>query len=181
METLFHEIEPIIHSIWFQMAVFVFGATLHGYAGAWLAVRMLFRPRNPVKFLGITIFPQGMIPRHRARLAAAIGKAVGEELVSSDTIHEQLIEKDFLRNKIHAVVDGYTSELMSQDYPSLIEAMPAGIRVPVLDAISGLQIKLGEHIRDVLKSEDSRTAIAGFVTRRVDDLLGKRVSDVIDD
>ena len=102
----------IFHNIWFQIALLIVFATFHGYAGAWLAVRMLFRPRNPVKFLGIPIFPQGMIPRHRERLAAAIGKAVGEELVSTDTIHEQLIEKDFLRNKIQSVVDSYTDELL---------------------------------------------------------------------
>ena len=53
--------------------------------GAWLAVRMLFRPRKPIKLLGLTVFPQGMIPRHRERLAAAIGKAVGDELVSQET------------------------------------------------------------------------------------------------
>ncbi len=170
-----------IHSIWFQIALLIILATFHGYAGAWLAVRMLFRPRNPVKLLGIPIFPQGMIPRHRARLAAAIGKAVGEELVSTDTIHEQLIEKDFLRNKIQSVVDSYTNELLSQEYPSLIEALPPAIRESVLDAISGLQLRLAEHVRDVLRSEGSQAAIAGFVTRRVDDLLGKRVSEVVDD
>ena len=111
-------------------------ATVHGYAGAWLAVRMLFRPRNPVKILGLTIFPQGMIPRHRDRLANAIGKAVGEELVSQETVLDELFEKDFLRRKINGVVDSYTEELLSQNYPSLIEALPSNLREPILDAIS---------------------------------------------
>src|SRR5438874_10635186 len=92
-------VEPVFKIIWVQIALLVVFATAHGYAGAWLAVRMLFRPRNPVKFLGLTIFPQGMIPRHRERLANAIGKAVGEELVSQETILEQLTGRDFLRNK----------------------------------------------------------------------------------
>ena len=74
-------------------------ATLHGYGAAWLAVRMLFRPRIPVKFLGITVFPQGMIPRHRARMAETIGNAVGNELVSQDTILKAFFEKEFLRKK----------------------------------------------------------------------------------
>ena len=112
---------------------------MHGYAGAWLAVRMLFRPRRPVKLFGLTIFPQGMIPRHRERLANAIGKAVGEELVSQDTIIQELTGKDFLRKKIQTVVDSYTNELLAQDYPSLIEALPKNVREPVLDAISALQ------------------------------------------
>src|SRR6476659_8887035 len=115
---------PVFKNIWVQIFLLVLFATFHGYAGAWLAVRMLFRPRQPFKIFGITIFPQGMIPRHRARLAAAIGKAVGQELVSQETIIEQLTGKDFLRKKIQNVVDSYTNELLSQDYPSLIEALP---------------------------------------------------------
>ena len=97
--------------LWVQIASLILFATIHGYFGAWLAVRMLFRPRNPVKFFGMTIFPQGMIPRHRDRLADAIGKAVGEELVSQETIIEELFGKAFLRRKIQSVVDSYTENL----------------------------------------------------------------------
>lgn len=156
-------------------------ATIHGYAGAWLAVRMLFRPRYPVKLFGLTIFPQGMIPRHRDRMAKAIGKAVGDELVSQETITDELFGKEFLRKKIQSVVDSYTQEIISQNYPSLIEALPSNLREPVLDAISSLQLKIGAHIQNVLKSEETAESISGFVTRRVDEFLSKRVSEVIDD
>ncbi len=172
---------PIFKNIWVQMGLLVLFATAHGYAGAWLAVRMLFRPRLPVKFLGLTVFPQGMIPRHRDRLANAIGRAVGVELVSHDTILQQLTGNDFLRKKIQSVVDNYTTDLLAEDYPSLIEALPRNVREPILDAISALQLKLADHIRAVLKSEESLETIRGFVTRRVDDVLGKRVSEVVDD
>ncbi|MBK8147299.1 MAG: DUF445 family protein [Acidobacteria bacterium] len=84
---------------WIEVLLLVTFATVHGYFGAWLAVRMLFRPRRPVKLLGLTIFPQGMVPRHRERLASAIGKAVGEELVSQETIVEELFGKEFLRKR----------------------------------------------------------------------------------
>ncbi|MEP6947409.1 MAG: DUF445 family protein [Acidobacteriota bacterium] len=181
MQELINTIGPIFKHLYVQIGLLILFATMHGYAGAWLAVRMLFRPRDPVKFLGITVFPQGMIPRHRDRLAKAIGKAVGEELVSHDTIIAELTGKDFLRKKIQAVVDSYTASILSEDYPSLIEALPANIREPVLDAITGLQHKLAEHISLILKSEESTSSISSFVTRRVDDVLGKRVSEVVDD
>lgn len=166
---------------WVQFASLVVVGTIHGYAGAWLAVRMLFRPRNPVKILGLTIFPQGMVPRHRERLAAAIGKAVGEELVSQETIVEELFGKEFLRKKIQSVVDSYTEDLISQNYPSLIEALPANVREPVLDAVSMLQFKIAEHIESVLKSEETIETISSFVERRVDEVLSQRVSQVIDE
>ncbi|HTK38988.1 MAG TPA: DUF445 family protein [Pyrinomonadaceae bacterium] len=181
LNDILHSIEPVFKIIWVQIALLIVFASAHGYAGAWLAVRMLFRPRKPVKLIGVTIFPQGMIPRHRDRLANAIGKAVGEELVSQETILEQLTGKDFLRNKIQTVVDSYTDELLSHDYPSLIEALPKNVREPVLDAIAALQHKVATHIEAVLKSEESLETITGFVERRVDDVLSQRVSEVIDD
>jgi len=164
-----------------EFSLLILFATAHGYAGAWLAVRMLFRPRYPVKLLGLTIFPQGMIPRHRDRLATAIGKAVGEELVSQETITTELFGKEFLRKKIQSVVDSYTVELLSQNYPSLIESLPSNLREPILDAISTLQLKIGEHIQTVLKSEETVESISSFVERRVDEFLSKRVSEVVDE
>lgn len=156
-------------------------ATVHGYAGAWLAVRMLFRPRRPIKLLGLTVFPQGMIPRHRDRLANAIGKAVGEELVSKETVLEELFEKDFLRKKIQSLVDAYAREILSKDYPALIEALPSGAREAVLDMVSALQMKIGTHIETVLKSEETLESVRSFVERRVDEFLSQRVSEVVSD
>ena len=181
MQDILNSIEPIFKDLYVQIALLILFATVHGYVGAWLAVRMLFRPRKPLRLFGLTIFPQGMIPRHRDRLATAIGKAVGEELVSHDTIIEQLTGNDFLRRKIRGVVDSYTSDLLSQNYPSIIETLPKNVREPILDAISGLQLRLSEHITEILKSDESTAAISSFVTRRVDDVMGKRVSEVIDD
>lgn len=122
-----------------------------------------------------------MIPRHRDRLANAIGKAVGEELVSQDTILEELTGKDFLRNKIQVVVDSYTDELLSREYPSLIEALPKNVREAVLDAITGLQMRVADHIREVLRSEESQATIREFVTKRLDNILSERASVVIDE
>jgi uncharacterized membrane protein YheB (UPF0754 family) len=177
----FQVLGEFFKNLWVQVALLIIFATVHGYLGAWLAVRMLFRPRNPVKFLGLTVFPQGMIPRHRTRLAEAIGKAVGEELVSQETIVEELFGKEFLRKKIQSVVDSYTQDLISQNYPSLVEALPANIREPVLDAISSLQLKIAEHIQGVLKSEETVETIRGFVERRVDEMLSRRVSETLDE
>ena len=174
-------LSPWFKNIWVQMGLLVAFATLHGYAGAWLAVRMLFRPRYPFKVLGITLFPQGMVPRHRDRLANAIGKAVGEELVSQETIMEQLVEKDFLRTKIRGVIDSYTQDLLAQNYPSLIETLPPNLRAPVLDAITSLQFTVAEHIDRALKNEETQAVISGFVERRVDEFLSRRVARVVDD
>ena len=175
------QIVSLLENIWFQVFLLIFVATFHGYGAAWLAVRMLFRPRRPVKLLGITVFPQGMIPRHRARLAEAIGKAVGEELVSPETILAELFEKDFLRRKIEDTVNSYTQEFLARDYPSVTDMLPENLRESVLEAVFSLQLKVAEHIEFALQSEETLETIRGFIERRSDDILSRRVSELIDD
>ncbi len=140
---------------------------------------MLFRPRYPVKLFGFTVWPQGMIPRHRARLAETIGNAVGNELVSQETVVSALFDTDFFRRKVETFVGGYTNELLNASYPSLLEALPAGARAPVLDAISALQYRVAEYIADILKSEETVEAVTAFIDRRVDELLARRISDAL--
>jgi uncharacterized membrane protein YheB (UPF0754 family) len=157
----------------------IFIATVHGYGAAWLAVRMLFRPHRAIKFLGVTVWPQGMIPRHRERLAQTIGRAVGTELVSQETVVHALFETDFFQRKVESFVNTYAQELLNTPYPSFIEALPTRARAPVLDAISALQLRVAEYVAGVLRSEETAAAVNQFVDRRVDEILGQRLSETV--
>src|SRR5229473_5451230 len=154
-------------------------ATIHGYGAAWLAIWMLFHPYKPVKLFGVTVWPQGMIPRHRERLAQSIGNAVGNELVSQETVFNALFETGFFGRKVEGFITSYTTELLSTVYPSLIDALPAGARAPVLDTIAALQYRLAEHIASVLKSEQTAEAIETFVDRQIDKLLEQKLDETV--
>jgi uncharacterized membrane protein YheB (UPF0754 family) len=142
---------------------------------------MLFRPHNPVKVLGLTIWPQGMIPRHRERLAQTIGNAVGNELVSQDTVVEALFETDFFRRKVETFVNTYTVEILETSYPSFIDVLPRAARAPVLDAISALQYRIADYIVNVLKSEETAEAVDHFIDRRVEELFARRLNQTVGD
>jgi uncharacterized membrane protein YheB (UPF0754 family) len=172
-------VNAVIHSKWFELFLIVFVATFHGYGAAWLAVRMLFRPHKPVKLFGLTIWPQGMIPRHRERLAETIGHAVGNELVSQETVVHALFETGFFRRKVDSFVGAYTEELLERNYTTFLDALPKSARVPVLDALAALQFRIAEHIAGVLKSEETAEAVTNFVDRRVDEILSQRLSETI--
>ena len=60
---------------------------------------MLFHPYKPLKILGVTV-GQGMIPRHRESSAQSIGNAVGNELVSQETVFDALFETSFFQRKV---------------------------------------------------------------------------------
>lgn len=140
---------------------------------------MLFRPRQAIKLWGFTIWPQGMIPRHRDRLAQTIGNAVGNELMSQDTVLDALFKTDFLRRKIETLVHNSLTEFLGRSYPSLIEALPQKAREPVLDAVSALQMRLVKHLAAILKNEETAQAIESFVGRRVDELLAQSLAETV--
>ena len=156
-------------------------ATIHGYGAAWLAIWMLFHPYQSKKLFGITIWPQGMIPRHREKLAQSIGNAVGNELVSQQTVFDALFETDFFQRKVEDFVGAYTDDLLGRVYPSFIDALPSQARAPILDTISALQYRLAEYISEMLKSEETTNAIAHFVDKQIDELLERRVGDMVSD
>jgi uncharacterized membrane protein YheB (UPF0754 family) len=140
---------------------------------------MLFHPYKSVKLFGITVWPQGMIPRHREKLAQSIGNAVGNELVSQQTVFDALFETSFFQNKVEDFVGSYTNDLLARVYPSFIDALPSQARAPILDTISALQYRLAEYIAEMLKSEETAGAIEHFVDKQVDELLERRVGDMV--
>src|SRR6266498_5364947 len=104
-------LHPFTFKLLISIAIIVI-ATIHGYGAAWLAIWMLFHPYKAVKLFGVTVWPQGMIPRHREKLAESIGNAVGNELVSQQTVFHALFETGFFSRKVEGFVNSYTTELL---------------------------------------------------------------------
>ena len=171
-------IDPLTFKILVSLGIIVVAA-VHGYGAAWLAIWMLFHPYRSVKLWGLTIWPQGMIPRHREKLAQSIGNAVGNELVSQQTVFDAMFETSFFQRKVQDFVGSYTSDLLARVYPSFIDALPAQARAPILDTISALQYRLAEYIAEMLRSEETAEAIERFVDKQIDELLARNVGDLV--
>ena len=170
--------DPFTFKLLICVAIVVI-ATIHGFGAAWLAIWMLFHPYKPAKVFGVTVWPQGMIPRHREKLAESIGNAVGNELVSQETVFDALFETSFFHRKVDDFVGSYTNDLLARVYPSFIDALPSQARAPILDTISALQYRLAEYIAAMLKSEETAEAISAFVDRQIDVMLARRVGDTL--
>lgn len=83
-----------------------------GYFTNFLAVKMLFRPRQEVKVFGHTLpFTPGIIPKNKPRLAHAIGQAVANVLLTKEDF-TGLITDSALEQASTALVTG--SRLFSQ-------------------------------------------------------------------
>ena len=65
-----------------------------GWFTNWIAIKMLFHPREPKKFLGITF--QGIFPKRQAQFAEKLGKLVADELLSFKDIEQKITSPENL-------------------------------------------------------------------------------------
>lgn len=71
-----------------------------GYCTNYIAVKMLFHPYKKIKLGGFTLpFTPGIIPKRQEDLAQAVGKAVGNSLVTENDLNEMLLSEN-LENSI---------------------------------------------------------------------------------
>lgn len=75
------------YSLWALISVPIIAALI-GYITNYIAVRMLFRPHKPSRFLGITF--QGLVPRRQKEIAKSLGSMIERDLFSQEDIHAAL-------------------------------------------------------------------------------------------
>lgn len=89
-----------------------------GWFTNWIAIKMLFHPKEPKKILGITI--QGIFPKRQQQFAEKLGKLVSQELLSFADIEQKLIHPDNIQ-KLMPVVEQHIEQFLRQ---KLAEEMP---------------------------------------------------------
>ena len=85
-----------------------------GYVTNRIAIKMLFRPLNPKRVLGVRVpLTPGVIPRNRFDLARTIARMVSEQLLSPKALREQLDSPEF-RDNLKGWIGGRRRALMQR-------------------------------------------------------------------
>jgi uncharacterized membrane protein YheB (UPF0754 family) len=93
-----------------KLAVLAIIGAFIGWMTNVFAIKLLFRPLQPVNILGLKL--QGLIPKRKKDIAENIGETVEKELVSVEEIIDKMIEQtdkegiiEEIRNKVLNIVD----------------------------------------------------------------------------
>lgn len=161
----------------------VIGALI-GWFTNYLAVKMLFRPRRPVRVLGVTI--QGLVPKRQPELAERIGEIVEEEFGLHKQIERILNDEeamDSFRRVLCQKVDAFIAEKKSvfggiamaflseerlgQIRDAVVESVMAGIPETMAHASRQLEDRL--NIREAVTDRIGRFDLDKLeeITRRV--------------
>ena len=165
-------------------------ATVIGYGTNYVAVKMLFRPRNEVKLFGHTLpFTPGAIPKGKPRLAKAIGNVVGNTLITKEDIKEKLLSDVYKTRITEKSAEIFGAQLRSEimklskadeeKYNSMKEKTSATITTKIMLSVGELEV--GEMIASesgkIIKEKISGTMFKMFVN----DELIKSVTKIIGD
>lgn len=80
-----------------------------GWVTNWVAIKMLFHPREPKRILGFTI--QGIFPKRQQAFAEKLGKLVSSEFLSFQDIEDKISNPENLK-KIMPVIEQHVDEFL---------------------------------------------------------------------
>ena len=116
-----------------------------GYVTNKLAIKMLFRPLEEKRILGIKIpMTPGIIPKQRYVLADSIARMVSEKLITEETLRKQ-IESSQFQAGIRGNVASFTGKLLSMP----LEAMQGSNGKAIysfVDALLSLEEAVGTTV-----------------------------------
>ncbi len=150
----------------------ILGAII-GYVTNRIAIKMLFRPLTPKRFLGLRVpLTPGVIPRNRFDLARTIGRMVSEQLLSPQAIREQLDTPEF-RASLKRWVGERRCALMQRPIGLPSDgASDAGASQPFYDEL------LEELLGAFLKSRQCADMVLSLTEKLAENVGSKRISDV---
>jgi uncharacterized membrane protein YheB (UPF0754 family) len=89
-----------------------------GWFTNWIAIKMLFHPREPIRVMGITI--QGIFPKRQQQFAEKLGKLVSKELLSFEELTKKISSPDNLHHIMPLMeekIDDFLRQKLSEVFP----------------------------------------------------------------
>ncbi len=168
-----------MNSIMFWLQPFV--AAFTGWFTTWIAIYMLFHPKNPKRFLGITI--QGIFPKRQKQFAAKLGSVVASELIHFDEIAILLKEPEQLKAltpTIESHLDNFLQVKLKEKLPVISmfvgESTMLKIKEGMLEEIEQL---LPQIIHQYTDSLSSRVDIEQMVTEKVSNFSSDKLEEIL--
>lgn len=167
-------------NIIFAIALPFIGGSI-GWFTNFLAVKMLFYPRNPISILGMEF--QGVFPKRQATVAAKIGQLVANELLASEEIFKHIVSEQNL-NKIklnmEKILANYFDLSFVQKYPLAAKLLPNKAKLRIQEEILN---EVDQVIPSIMQAQVSQLEksldIERIVALKVKQLSSKRLEKII--
>lgn len=140
-----------------------------GWFTTWVAFYMLFHPRKPIRFLGLTI--QGIFPKRQTAFAAKLGSVVGQELLHFDEIAAQLKDPEALANVMPGIeqhIDNFLNDKLKEKLPVISMFVGQGTMAKIKEGLmEEITLLLPEVIGQYSETLSQKINVERMVTEKV--------------
>ena len=120
-----------------------------------IAIKLMFRPIEPVRILWTPIKIQGLIPKRKAEIAKSIGDIINDELISIEDIATKLIQ-DMDKKEVVALIKDKILAVANEKMPSMIPSMFKGM---ILQTVENMILENGEEMVQELGEQDRKSVV----------------------
>lgn len=177
---IFTEEEIMMNQVMFWLQPFV--AAFTGWFTTWIAIFMLFHPREPKRFLGITI--QGIFPKRQKQVAAKLGSIVAKELIHFDEIAAQLKNPEQLKSLtplIETHLDTFLHVKLKELFPVISMFVGDNMLVKMKEGmIVEIETLLPQLITQFTDNLAAKIDIEKMVTEKVSNFSSDKLEQVLE-
>ncbi|MFR4051168.1 MAG: DUF445 family protein [Clostridium perfringens] len=164
------------------MKIYIIGALIGaviGYITNWLAIKMLFRPREAKYIFGMKLpFTPGLIPKEKSRIANKVGETVGTHLLNSDSLSKAL-KDDKIKSKFNEVAKEKINQVINSN--STLEESLKNTLGENYYALKGNMINnITKTILESIQEEEFKNKVKFYIVDSIKERLNKNPEKIID-
>ncbi|EJT6502499.1 DUF445 family protein [Clostridium perfringens] len=164
------------------MKIYIIGALIGaviGYITNWLAIKMLFRPREAKYIFGMKLpFTPGLIPKEKSRIANKVGETVGTHLLNSDSLSKAL-KDDKIKSKFNEVAKEKINQVINSN--STLEESLKNTLGENYYALKGNMINnIAKTILESIQEEEFKNKVKFYIVDSIKERLNKNPEKIID-
>lgn len=152
-----------------------------GWITNWVAIKMLFHPRNPINILGIQV--QGIFPKRQQQFAEKLGRLVSNELLSFSDIEEKINKPENLQKilpQVETHIDHFLRVKLGESMPMI--SMFIGDKT--IDKLKGifmeeLEILFPKMMKEYSATLKSQLDLEQIVTDKVKAFPSDKLEDIL--
>ncbi|MFM7223167.1 MAG: DUF445 domain-containing protein [Bacteroidota bacterium] len=152
-----------------------------GWFTNWIAIKMLFHPKQPTRILFFTI--QGIFPKRQQQFAEKLGKLVSAELISFSDIEQKLTHPDNLK-KLMPLVDQKVDDFLRMKLSDAFPIISMFIGENTIQQLKGIFMNeleeiLPELIRNYVRNLESQLDLEQIVVEKVSRFSSDKIESLL--
>lgn len=164
------------------MKIYIIGALIGaiiGYITNWLAIKMLFRPREAKYIFGMKLpFTPGLIPKEKSRIANKVGETVGTHLLNSDSLSKAL-KDDKIKAKFNEVAKEKINQVINSN-STLEEALKNTLGENYYALKGNMINNIAKTILESIQEEEFKNKVKFYIVDSIKERLNKNPEKIID-